>query len=121
MERRTRQRDAIWGAFERAGRPLSPQEVLGLAQADVPGLAIAPVFLISGAGGILAAMAVRYGRAIDRAREALHACRAGEADDVDRKMAEEELRVHYRRAHLLRITIITNVLSIFAVSLCILV
>ena len=44
MERRTRQRDAIWRAFETADRPLSPQEVLAMAQTDVPGLGIATVY-----------------------------------------------------------------------------
>ena len=44
LERSTRQRVAIRAAIEAAGRPLSTQEVLDAAQADVPGLAIATVY-----------------------------------------------------------------------------
>lgn len=44
MERRTRQREAIWLTFERAARPLGPQEVLEMARSDVPGLGIATVY-----------------------------------------------------------------------------
>jgi len=44
MERRTRQREAIWQTFERAARPLGPQETLELARSDVPGLGIATVY-----------------------------------------------------------------------------
>jgi len=44
MERRTRQRDAIWLTIERAERPLSPQEILEFAKSEVPGLGIATVY-----------------------------------------------------------------------------
>lgn len=44
MERRTRQREAIWQSFERAARPLGPQEILKLARDDVPNLGIATVY-----------------------------------------------------------------------------
>lgn len=44
MERRTRQRRAIWSAFETAARPLGPQEILGLARQEVPGLGMATVY-----------------------------------------------------------------------------
>lgn len=44
MERSTRQRSAIRHAIERAQRPLSPQEVLAAAQADVPALGLATVY-----------------------------------------------------------------------------
>ena len=44
MERRTRQREAIWQTFECAARPLGPQEVLVLARDEVPGLGIATVY-----------------------------------------------------------------------------
>ena len=43
-QRNTRQRAAIREAFERAGRPLSPQQVLEWAQAEVDGLGIATVY-----------------------------------------------------------------------------
>lgn len=44
MERSTRQRTAIQSALENAGRPLSPQEILEAAQADVPALGMATVY-----------------------------------------------------------------------------
>lgn len=43
-QRKTQQRAAIRRAFERADRPLSPQEVLAAAQGDQPGLGIATVY-----------------------------------------------------------------------------
>jgi Fur family ferric uptake transcriptional regulator len=44
MERNTRQRYAIQKAIDHASRPLSPQEILEAAQAEVPGLGIATVY-----------------------------------------------------------------------------
>jgi|YNPBryantNP2012_1023418.scaffolds.fasta_scaffold02559_8 Fur family ferric uptake transcriptional regulator len=44
MERKTLQRQAILHAFERLGRPLSPQEILEAAQTEVSGLGIATVY-----------------------------------------------------------------------------
>ena len=44
MERNTRQRSAIRDAIAQADRPLLPQEVLGAAQREVPGLGIATVY-----------------------------------------------------------------------------
>lgn len=42
--RNTRQKTAIREAFLHADRPLSPEEVLGAAQAEVEGLSIATVY-----------------------------------------------------------------------------
>lgn len=44
MQRRTRQRDAIWNAVERAQRPLGTEEILGEAQKEVENLGIATVY-----------------------------------------------------------------------------
>lgn len=44
MERSTRQRTAIRTVIDAAGRPLSPQEVLENAQAEVPALGMATVY-----------------------------------------------------------------------------
>lgn len=44
MQRNTRQRDVIRRAFERAGRPLSPLQLLALAQAEMPSLGLATVY-----------------------------------------------------------------------------
>jgi len=43
-QRSTRQRTAIRETFERAGRPLSPQQVLEAARAEISGLGIATVY-----------------------------------------------------------------------------
>ncbi len=50
MERRTPQRDAIRQAVEKADRPLSPQEILDAAGAEVRGLGIATVYRAVKAG-----------------------------------------------------------------------
>ena len=42
--RNTKQRDAVKTAFQAEDRPLSPEEVLDLAQSEVPGLGIATVY-----------------------------------------------------------------------------
>ncbi|MBB6429891.1 Fur family transcriptional regulator [Algisphaera agarilytica] len=42
--RQTNQRAAVREAIEAADRPLTPQEILDLAQADLPGLGIATVY-----------------------------------------------------------------------------
>ena len=44
MERRTRQRAAIWSVLERAARPLGPHEVLEEARDEVPNLGMATVY-----------------------------------------------------------------------------
>lgn len=44
MARETKQRQAIRGAIEAADRPLSPAEVLEVAQGSVPGLGLATVY-----------------------------------------------------------------------------
>lgn len=44
MSRKTQQRAAIRSAFENADRPLSPAEVLEVAQAAVPGIGIATIY-----------------------------------------------------------------------------
>ena len=44
MVRNTHQGNAIRQALKKAGRPLSAQEVLNLAQKKVPGLGIATVY-----------------------------------------------------------------------------
>jgi Fur family ferric uptake transcriptional regulator len=43
-QRNTRQRAAIREAFERAGRPLSPQQALEAARADARGIGLATVY-----------------------------------------------------------------------------
>ncbi len=44
VSRKTRQKQAVQDAFAAAGRPLSPQDVVTLAQETVPSLGIATVY-----------------------------------------------------------------------------
>jgi Fur family ferric uptake transcriptional regulator len=44
IQRQTRQREAIRQALATAGRPLSPQEMLGAARGELPGLGLATVY-----------------------------------------------------------------------------
>jgi Fur family ferric uptake transcriptional regulator len=44
MERNTRQRTAILASVEEAGRPLSPAEIHGIANRDIPALGLATVY-----------------------------------------------------------------------------
>ena len=44
MQRNTKQRTALRNVLQRAGRPLSPQEVLEAANVDLPTLGIATVY-----------------------------------------------------------------------------
>ena len=71
--------------------------------------AIGPVFLIMGAGTLLASMSMRFGRIIDRARALM------DQGNLD----WSELRVLHRRARLLRLTIILDSACIFFVALTI--
>jgi hypothetical protein len=73
-------------------------------------VAIGPVILISGVGLLLLTMTNRLGRAIDRARQL--------ASEVDKRAQEErehllaQVAMIYRRARVLRLTIILAVLSV---------
>ena len=55
-ERQTRQREAVARVFARAGRPLTPAEVLGAARKTVRGLGLATVYrtvkLMAGEGAL---------------------------------------------------------------------
>ena len=44
VPRQTKQKKAIRESFTKADRPLSPEEVLGLAQRNVPGVSIATIY-----------------------------------------------------------------------------
>ena len=44
MERNTRQRQAVLDAIDRAGRALTPNEILGLAQASVASLNLSTIY-----------------------------------------------------------------------------
>jgi hypothetical protein len=87
--------------------------------ASVMQSAIAPVFLISAVAVLVTCMAQRYGRVIDRTRSLL---REGDRIFGHHRPKEHinlEIRSLYRRAKLLRTTIILASLSIFFVVLAI--
>jgi hypothetical protein len=82
--------------------------------------AIAPVFLIMGAGTLLGSMAIRYGRVLDRARKVLADREVTPAQSPRVARLDAELALLYRRARLLRSTIILDAASIFCVVLTVL-
>ena len=76
--------------------------------------ALAPVFLIAGVSSLIGTMSGRYGRVIDRIRTLLR--------DGDKLYPGQqihlgvELSALYRRAKLLRYTLVLSVVSVFSVS-----
>lgn len=85
--------------------------------------AIAPVTMISGVGLLLGAMANRYGRVIDRVRRLLedaHARERSAEPGLSPTLVAQEIRTLYRRARLLRTTILLAMMSIFCVAVTIL-
>jgi hypothetical protein len=77
---------------------------------------IAPVFLISGIGGILSIMSLRYGRVVDRIRTLLRDGPKLYQKELGEEHMNRELRILYKRARLLRVTIIFEVFSVFCIS-----
>jgi hypothetical protein len=80
---------------------------------------IAPVFLITGIGGILSIMVLRYGRVIDRIRTLLRDGPKLYRKEIGTDHLNRELRSLYKRARLLRLSIIFGVASIFSISITI--
>ena len=78
---------------------------------------LAPVFLISGVGLLLNGMTARYGRVIDRTRMLLREGKQLYARDTSHDHLEDELRSLFKRAKLLRTTIILASSSIFFIVL----
>jgi hypothetical protein len=81
---------------------------------------IAPVFLITGIGALLAIMSQRYGRVVDRIRTLLREGPKLYQKELGIDHLNRELRILYKRARLLRVTIIIEVASIFCISATIL-
>lgn len=82
-------------------------------------VSVAPVFLISAVGVLLGSMTVRYGRVIDRMRRLLDDLSANVPPKNKRIDYHLELRGLYKRARLLRSTIILAASSIFCIALTI--
>lgn len=67
-------------------------------------VAVGPVILISGVGLLLLSMTNRLGRAIDRARQLTEAHRCG--TETDRVRLKGQLEILWRRARLIRASIV---------------
>ena len=67
-------------------------------------MSVGPVILISGVGLLLLSMTNRLGRAIDRARQLTEAYRKG--TDADHERIKGQLEILWRRARLIRASIV---------------
>ncbi len=91
----------------------------GSELAKLMSASIAPVFLVTGVAGILSIMSTRYGRVIDRIRTLLREGPKLYHKETGSEYMRRELQALYRRARILRIAIIFEVLSVFSVSVTI--
>jgi hypothetical protein len=82
-------------------------------------IAIGPVILISGVGLLLLTLTNRLGRAVDRSRQLGHELR--EVSEADRHRLAPQVEILYRRARLLRLSIIMAGLSVLLVAILIIV
>src|SRR6516164_8100266 len=82
-------------------------------------VAIGPVILISGVGLLLLTLSNRFGRAVDRSRQLGREMR--EAADADRRRLAQQVEILYRRARVIRLSIIMAAVSVLVASLLIMV
>lgn len=82
-------------------------------------VAVGPVILISGVGLLLLTMTNRFGRAVDRSRQLGREMR--DAGQGQREQLRLQVEVLYRRAKLIRLSIILAALSVLLVSVLIIV
>ena len=82
-------------------------------------MAIGPVILISGVGLLLLSMTNRFGRAVDRSRQLRHEMRAG--TEPEQLRLARQVEILYRRAKLIRASIILAALSVLLAALLIIV
>jgi hypothetical protein len=95
--------------------PLTPvSELIPVLQ-----MAIGPVILISGVGLLLLTLTNRYARTIDRSRQLVRELR--ELAGADRARLEGQIRIIYRRARLLRLSILLAAASLLLASVLIIV
>ena len=80
-------------------------------------MAIGPVILISGVGLLLLTMTNRLGRAIDRSRQLTN--ELAKITGLEHKHTLEQIRIIYRRARLLRLSITFASFSVLLVSVLI--
>jgi hypothetical protein len=95
--------------------PLTPlKELIPVLQ-----VAIGPVILISGVGLLLLTLTNRYGRTIDRSRELVRKQR--ECAETDRQRLAGQVEILYRRARLIRLSILLSGVSALLASVLIIV
>ena len=82
-------------------------------------VAIGPVILISGVGLLLLTLTNRYGRTIDRSRQLVRELR--ELSGADRQRLEGQIEILYRRARLIRLSILLAGVSVLLASVLIIV
>ena len=82
-------------------------------------VAIGPVILISGVGLLLLTLTNRYGRVIDRSRQLVREQR--ECPESDRRRLAGQVAILYRRARLMRLSILLAGVSLLLVSVLIIV
>ena len=97
------------------GMPLTPvKELIPVLQ-----MAIGPVILISGVGLLLLTLTNRYGRTIDRSRQLVRELR--ELAGSDQQRLEGQIKILYRRARLIRLSITLSAVSVLLASVLIIV
>jgi hypothetical protein len=82
-------------------------------------VAIGPVILISGVGLLLLTLTNRYARTIDRSRQLVREKR--ECAEADRHRLEGQVEILYRRARLIRLSILLSGVSVLLASVLIIV
>jgi hypothetical protein len=82
-------------------------------------IAIGPVIVISGVGLLLLTFTNRLGRAVDRSRQLRQELR--QVPEADRHRLAPQVEILYRRARLLRLSIIMAGLSVLLVAMLIIV
>ena len=80
-------------------------------------VAIGPVILISGVGLLLLTLTNRFGRAVDRSRQLLREMRQDQ--EADRERLAGQVEILYRRAALIRLSIIMATVSVLFASVLI--
>jgi hypothetical protein len=107
-----RRGSAVALALEMPSTPL--HELIPVLQ-----VAIGPVILISGVGLLLLTLTNRYGRTIDRSRQLIRELR--ELGGADRQRLEGQIEILYRRARLIRLSILLAGVSVLLASVLIIV
>ena len=103
------------GASVDADMPLTPlHELIPVLQ-----VAIGPVILISGVSLLLLTLTNRYGRTIDRSRQLMGELRG--CAEEDRQRLDGQVAILYRRARLIRLSILLAGVSVLLASVLIIV